>query len=190
MIQPVEPHQWYVVYSKPQKEKYAKFHLGLKGLEVFFPQLFLPESLQQRKQIVPLFPNYLFVRMRFSQEYNYVLWSPGVKRVVSFDGTPHPIDEKIVNFLMQQATPEGIIKARSSLMVGQEIRISGGSFDGVVGIIQEPPNARERVTVLLKLLNREVSVDLPLRVIKSGWVIKGQPTRRGNIGLNPLPCDS
>lgn len=169
-IQPVEP-QWYVVYSKPQKEKYAKFHLGLKGLEVFFPQLFLPQSLQPRKQIVPLFPNYLFVRMRFSQEYNYVLWSPGVKRIVSFDGTPQPIDEKIVNFWMQQATPEGIIKARSSITVGQEVQISGGSFDGVVGIIQEPPNARGRVEVLLNLLSREVKVELPVQRVKGAWVV-------------------
>ena len=170
MLQPEEP-QWYVVYSKPQKEKYAKFHLGLKGLEVFFPQLFLPGSVQQRKQTVPLFPNYLFVRMRFSQEYCYVVWSPGVKRIVSFDGTPQAIDEKIVMFLMQRATPDGIIKARSSLMVGQEVQISGGSFNGLVGIIQEPPDAKERVKVLLKLLNREVKVELPVQFVKSGWVV-------------------
>ena len=77
-----EMRQWYVVYSKPRKEEFAEFNLRQKGLEVFFPRLRLPGSRQKRKQIVPLFPNYLFVKIQvFSEEYHYVTWSPGVKRL-------------------------------------------------------------------------------------------------------------
>lgn len=163
--------QWYAVYSKPQKEELAQFHLRSKGLEVFLPKLLLPDRGRKRERIVPLFPNYLFTRINaLSEEYSYAIWSPGVRRIVGFNGTPAPIDESIVDFLMNQASTEGVIPARSNLKVGQEVRINGGPFDGLVGIIQEPPNAKGRIKILLKLLSRHTKVDVPVQFINGGWV--------------------
>lgn len=165
-----EMQRWYVVYSKPHKEEVARFHLESKGLEVFFPRLLLPES-RSRKRIVPLFPNYLFVRIDLSEKYHYVLWSPGVKRFIGFNGSPTPLDDNIVDFLMQQASDEGILTARSNLKVGQQVQISGGPFDGLVGIIEEPPNPKGRVKVLLNLLSRQVKAEVPVQFVRSGWVV-------------------
>jgi transcriptional antiterminator RfaH len=163
--------QWYVLYSKPQKEEYARFHLSLKGLEVFFPQLLFPQSAKKRKRLVPLFPNYLFVRLTlFSEEFSYAKWSPGVSRIVSFNGVPASIDDAIMDLLMTQGNRDGIIEARPSLKSGQEVRITSGPFDGLVGIIQEPPNARGRVKILLELLNRPTKVDVPVQFIEASWV--------------------
>ena len=174
--------KWYVVYSKPHKEECAQFHLRLKGLEVFFPRLLLPESAIKRRRIVPLFPNYLFVRIYLDEEYHYMLWCPGVKSLVRFNGSPAPLDERIVASLMQQATPDGIIRGRSSLKVGQEVQISGGSFDGLVGIIQGPPDARGRVKILMKLLSRQVKVELPAHLVDGGWVSYSPQVGNGDIG--------
>ena len=52
-------------------------------------------------------------------------------------------------FLMGQAGADGVISARCNVSVGQQVAIDGGPFDGLVGIIQEPPNARGRVKILL-----------------------------------------
>jgi Transcription termination factor nusG len=46
---------WYVVYSKPRKEEQVQLHLGLKGIESFFPRLQLPGSVSKNKGITPLF---------------------------------------------------------------------------------------------------------------------------------------
>jgi transcription antitermination factor NusG len=100
-----------------------------------------------------------------------VLWSPGVRRIVSFNGDPPPLDDQVVLFLRERANPDGIITARASLKVRQAIQISGGPFDGLVGIIQQPPNDKERVKMLLKLLNREVTVELPLQFVNSEWTV-------------------
>ena len=75
-----------------------------------------------------------------------------------------------MEFLMGQAGPDGTISARSNLKVGQQVMIDGGPFDGLVGIIQEPPNAKGRVKVLLELLKRPTRVEVPVRFIKVGWV--------------------
>jgi transcriptional antiterminator RfaH len=118
-----------------------------------------------------LFPNYLFVRLNIrSDEYSYAIWSPGVSRVVAFNGVPVSIEDEIVEFLMQQSDNQGVIAARSNLRAGQEVRITGGPFDGLVGIIQEPPTSKGRVKILLTLLNRPTKVDVPLRFVKSEWV--------------------
>ncbi len=166
-----ETAEWYVVNAKPRKEKFAQFNLRLKGLRVFLPQLLLPQSSQKRQRVAPLFPGYLFIKIRFSEEYHYVIWSPGVKRLLSFNGSPAPVGDDIVSFLMEQATPEGIITAHSNLRAGQMVQLDGGPFDGLSGIIQEPPDAKGRIKILLSLLKRQVKVKVPARYVKSGWVI-------------------
>lgn len=162
---------WFVAYTKPHREEFAQIQLLLKGLQVFFPRLLLPESARKHKRLVPLFPNYLFVRIRAAEEFQYVTWSPGISRLVSFNGVPAALDNEIVLFLMKQASPEGIIMARSSLKEGQQVQISGGPFDGLMGIIQEPPDAKGRVKILLSLLSRQVKVELPICSIRSEWVL-------------------
>jgi transcriptional antiterminator RfaH len=165
------PRKWYAVYTKPQKEDYAQLHLQSKGLETYCPRLWLPEASKKRKRKIPLFPNYLFVRFYLlSDEYNYAAWSPGVRRIVSFNGVPATIDDGIISFLMQQANATGLIVARSNLTAGQEVRLTGGPFDGLAGIIQEPPNARGRIKMLLKLLSRTTKVEVPIRFVKGEWV--------------------
>ena len=172
---------WYVVYSKPHKEEQAQFHLRKKGLDVFFPRLDLARLVEKRKRIIPLFPNYLFVRVHLQTESHYVVWSPGVKRIVSFGERPVPIDERVVNFLQEQATGDGVIKARSQLHPGQEVEIRGGPFDGLLGIIQDPPDERGRVKILLKLLSRQISVKLGVKFIKGDWTAL-EPAASASIG--------
>jgi transcriptional antiterminator RfaH len=176
MIEP-EKH-WFAVYTKPQKEDYAELNLRLRGIHTFFPKLFLPKSTKRKRQIVPLFPSYLFVRCEaISEEYGDIVWCPGVKRLVNFNGTPAIVDDSIMGFLMAQTGADGVIASRCNVEVGQKISITGGPFDGLVGIIKEPPNARGRVKVLLKLLNRETNVDVPVQFINASWVTQAQPAQ-------------
>jgi transcription antitermination factor NusG len=162
--------QWFVVYSKPQKEDYAQVHLKQKGVEVFYPRLSLPRSSQKRKLVIPLFPSYLFVRIDLWSQYNAVLWAPGVKNFVSFNDTPAPLEGGIAEYLLQGANSEGIIEAHCNLKVGQEVQIRGGSFDGLVGLLQNVPDARGRVKVLMRLLNREIKVEVPVHSVAASWV--------------------
>ena len=115
--------------------------------------------------------NYLFVHINIlSHEYYAAIWSPGVRRIVSFSGYPASIDKKVIELLMQESGPQGIITARSNLRRGQEVQITGGPFAGLMGIIHEPPNAKGRVKILLEILNRQARVDVPVQCVNAGWV--------------------
>jgi transcription antitermination factor NusG len=166
----IQNRHWFVVYSKPQKEDFAQVHLKQKGVEVFFPRLSLPRSSQKRKLVIPLFPSYLFVRIDLWTQYYAVLWAPGVKNFVSFNDTPAPLEDGVAEYLLHGANAHGIIEAHCNLKVGQEVQIRGGSFDGLVGLLQNAPDARGRVKVLMRLLNREVKVEVPVHSVAASWV--------------------
>lgn len=163
------PQQWYAIYAKPHREEIAQFHLQRKGLQTFFPKLRLPGSQRHRQHIVPLFPNYLFALFRVPEEYNLVRWSPGVKQVVSCNNVPIPLEDTIMDFLRHKATADDILVAQSNLAVGSGVRIVRGPFEGLIGIIENPPDARGRVKVLMQLLSREVRVDIPVDSLDGGW---------------------
>jgi transcriptional antiterminator RfaH len=163
---------WYVVYSKPRQETSAEFHLQQRGVEVFAPKLSLPKYVARPSRVVPLFPSYLFVRIDPAQDYCRVLWAPGVKRFVSSNGVPTPLEDAVVTFLVERADSQGTVQARADLQVGQMVEIARGPFDGLIGIIQKPPDAKGRIKVLMQLLNqRPVKVDVPVQFVRTHWVV-------------------
>ena len=163
--------RWYVVLTKPRNEEIARFHLVSKGIEVFYPKLSLPIPTRLGRSVVSLFPNYLFVRINsFSPEHSQVIWCRGVKRLVSFGGIPAPVENRVVDFIRQQADQSGVLKAKSNLKMGDEVQIAKGPFKGLVGIIQEPPDTKSRIRVLMSILSRDVQVEVPADCIEIGWV--------------------
>jgi transcriptional antiterminator RfaH len=164
--------RWYSVYSKPQKERFAQIHLQSKGVEVFLPQLVMPRSSIASRRVVPLFPSYLFVRIDIlSGESAYVVWSPGVKYLVSFNGVPPSIDDDVIQFLKDRADSSGQIQASSNLTRGQRVRVIRGPFEGLEALIERPPDGRGRVKLLLNMLNRQVQAEIPIRFVESNWVM-------------------
>ena len=164
--------RWYSVYSKPQKERFAQIHLQSKGVEVFLPQLVMPHSAIPSRRTVPLFPSYLFVRIDISSgESAYVVWSPGVKYLVSFNGVPASIDDNIIEFLKGRADSSGQIHATSNLKRGQRVHVTGGPFEGLEALIERPPDGRGRVKLLMSMLNSQVQAEIPVRFVESNWVM-------------------
>ncbi len=164
--------RWYSVYSKPQKERFAQNQLQSKGVEVFLPQLVIPQATAVSRRVVPLFPSYLFVRIDISSgESAYVVWAPGVKYLVSFNGVPASIDDDVIEFLKDRADPSGQIQASSNLARGQRVRVTEGPFAGLDALIERPPDGRGRIKLLLNLLNRQVQAEIPIRFVESNWVM-------------------
>jgi transcriptional antiterminator RfaH len=163
---------WCAVYTKASSENLAEISLRQRGIVTFYPKLALPESAKRNRQLVPLFPNYLFVSLDLSSnEPGFVTWCPGVKRLLNIDGAPAIINHSAVSFLMNQAAPDATITACSNLRPGQEVTIERGPLQGLIGIIEKPPNARGRVKVLLLLLNRPTKVEVPVEFINADWVM-------------------
>ena len=99
-----------------------------------------------------------------------------------FTGVPAPVDDAVVEFLQQRATAAGVLKAHSTLVVGTAVQVTTGPLAGLSGILQNPPDAKGRVRLLMKLLDRDLKVMVPLHSVKSGWMIATTAERAEALG--------
>ena len=110
-----------------------------------------------------MFPGYLFVHAAFPDDFYRTVWTPGVKTFVSFGGFTSPLDACVVDFLRSQEGPDGIIHCGDRFKESSEVRIIRGPFQGLTAVVTERLPARERVRVLMDLLQRQTPVELPER---------------------------
>jgi transcriptional antiterminator RfaH len=155
-----EDAAWYVVSTKPRREEFAATQLAQRAIDVFLPRIVL--SRRGESLVRPLFPGYLFAHIALHEHGARVTWTPGVRRLVTFDDEPPPVPDSAIEFLRSQIGAGGLIVARPRpLPVGRRVRVTNGPLSGLVGIIEDPPDARGRVRVLMDILRRQtrVSVD-------------------------------
>ena len=75
---------WYAVYTLPNNEKSLVKHLNIRQIESFLPTWESTRNWKNRQRVKivqPLFPSYLFVRIR-DMERSKVLQSPGALRII------------------------------------------------------------------------------------------------------------
>jgi transcriptional antiterminator RfaH len=150
---------WYVVSTNARREEFAATQLAQRAVPVLVPRL----ALERRGRIVvrPLFPGYLFARLVLPTEAARVVWTPGVRRLVTFEGEAPSVPDAAIEFLVAQAGPDGVIVSRPRpLPIGRRVRVTSGPFAGLVGIIENPPDARGRVSVLMDILRHQTRVSL------------------------------
>ena len=86
------------------------------------------------------------------------------------------------DFITKPFSPaELVARIRAVLRRGQEVEVIGGPFTGLLGIIQDPPDAKGRIKILLKLLSRQITVKLGVEFIKGEFAAYG-PAVGADIG--------
>jgi transcriptional antiterminator RfaH len=162
-----ESRRWYLIHTKPSGEAIARANLNRQGYEIYFPQLaqLLQRGRRRLERIVPLFPRYLFLRLREGdQPLGPVRCSLGVTNVVRFGSSYAVVPDSVIRELQARADPDSGLHriVRSPLLApGMKVSIAAGSFKGLDGVFEREAGA-ERVVVLLGLLGREVPVRLPV----------------------------
>jgi len=159
---PAEPRgsdgQWFVVRTKARKEDLAVQQLEQRGVAVFLPRILE----YGRDQIAPLFPSYLFVRIRLFDQYYRVVWSPGVRSFVAFGRLPTPIPESVICLIAGSAGEGGVIRPLAPFKPGDRVQITNGPLAGLMAVVQRPCSARGRVQILLDFLRQGATVELPV----------------------------
>lgn len=151
--------QWYVVYTKPRQEAVAEENLERQGYEVYLPLIAEPRRQRGRWRqcFEPLFPRYLFVRLRPGcDNTGPIRYTTGVSNVVRFAEELAAVDDHIVESLKRRAdcaTGWNVPKA-SVFEPGDRVLMDDGPFAGVEAIFQAESGS-ERVVVLLNLLSRK-----------------------------------
>ena len=155
---------WHVAASKPRKERIAEINLRLQGFETFWPNIrnVVRRRGKATQVLEPLFPGYLFVRFnRERDRWQSINGTMGIQRLIcARGGLPAPVPTSAMQEILQRC-PQGTWEcATPELRYGQQVDLVSGPFAGMSGRFEQLVS-RDRVRVLMSLLESEVSVVMP-----------------------------
>jgi len=155
----VQQH-WYAAYTCANHEKQVATQLDVRAVEHFLPLYSSVRRWKDRRVTLdlPLFPGYVFIRLALRDRLR-VLEVPGVVRLVAFSGQPAALPDEEMEILRAGLGQRLRAEPHPFLTVGRRVRITGGPFTGLEGILKQKKSAL-RVVVSLELIQRSVAVDV------------------------------
>ena len=151
---------WFAVQTKARHEKRVAAELEEKGVSAFLPLFTEVHQWSDRKREVqlPLFANYVFVRIGEDRETRVaVLETNGVFRFTGNRGVGTPIpDEQIeaIQAIVQNNIP---FVPYPFMGVGKKVRIRGGSLEGLQGVILSI-NGDQSLIVSVESIQRSIAI--------------------------------
>jgi transcription antitermination factor NusG len=151
----VQP-RWYAAYTRSNHERRVTCQLAERGVEYFLPQYESVRKWKDRKVHLqmPLFPGYVFVQLAL-QNRLLVLQVPGVVRLVGFNGSPAHLPEEDMRILRTGLSLSSRVMPHPFLSAGRRVRINGGPFAGLEGVLRRK-KSNLRVVVSLELIQRSI----------------------------------
>lgn len=152
--------KWYAAFTMPRHEKRISEHCAQRTIESFLPLYQVRHRWKNRRTAtvdLPLFPNYVFVRMN-TQDRTKVLRVPGILSVVSSGRELLPIPDDYIGalrggLLAHRIGPHPVVE------VGERVSITTGPMAGMEGILVRHKNEL-RVVLTLEMIGRSVAVEV------------------------------
>jgi transcription antitermination factor NusG len=162
---------WYVMHSKPQKERWLYDQLSTLQIETYYPCLHMRNGKSFSHTYRPYFPGYLFVNVDLETTGRSILkWIPGSLGLVSFGDEPACVPDGLLQRIRHRVDEINSAgnKILESLKPGDGIVIHSGPFAGYDAIFCTRLRDSERIQVLLRVLqDRIIRVDLQVNQIKT-----------------------
>ncbi len=147
---------WYLVQCKTGKEySTALFLKEQMSLPVYLPESWSAAAGQRHRS--PLFPGYFFLQVNLDRVARSTLdTSPGVLRLVGFDGAPQPVPWTVLQTIAEQIEARKACPAPTSpgLSPGDRVRMKEGSLQELDMVFLQSIPGGQRVSLLLKLMGR------------------------------------
>jgi len=151
---------WYAAYTCAQHEKRVAAELRAREFEYSLPLYTSVRRWKDRRVTLdlPLFPGYVFVRLALRDRLR-VVQIPSVVRLVGFNGLPAALPDEEMEILREGLCQSLHVEPHPFLTVGRRVRITGGPFAGLEGVLKRKKNSL-RVVVSLESIQRSVAVDV------------------------------
>lgn len=158
--------RWAAINTHPHRERIVIENLLRQNFEAYCPRELKRVRHARRVQDVlrPLFPGYVFAQVASE----LTVWRPilstyGVRTLVRIGDQPALVDGSFIDGLRSREVDGVISKPVTPYTLGQEVRLSGGPFDGLIGRIIEMSD-KDRLVLLTSLLQQDVR----MRVTSAG----------------------
>ncbi|MGQ9502983.1 MAG: transcription termination/antitermination protein NusG [Anaerolineae bacterium] len=155
---------WYVLHSKPHMEEVLWRQVQSRGFDSYYPCLHVRPVNPRARKVRPYFPRYLFVRVDLDTVGVSIFQRmPGAVGLVCFGGVPATVPHLLIEAIRLNVDAINASGGDpwAQFRPGERVRVVEGPFAGYEGIFDARLNGRERVRILLQLLNDRV---LPLEL--------------------------
>ena len=153
--------RWFAIYTTCRHEKRIAQHFTQRQIEHYLPLYRSERRWRDGSRVtldLPLFPCYLFVRIRKSERVS-VLSVPGALALVGgTGGEPAQLPDSAIEAL-RAGLNEGRIEPHPLLRVGQPVRVRAGAFAGMRGIVVRKKNGF-RVVLTLEQIMQSIAVEM------------------------------
>jgi transcriptional antiterminator NusG len=154
------PSAWYAIQTLPRHEKKVNAELGQKGIHSLLPLISEDHRWSDRNVAIdmPLFPGYVFVRIPPEQALRVaVLRTAGVRGFVGMRGLGDPIPDGQIDGIRAVLSTGTAFDLCSFPSVGQRVRVRGGSFEGVEGVLTAV-NGDQSLVLSVDLIQRSLAI--------------------------------
>ena len=152
--------RWFAAYTASHHEKHVFDLLTDRHVESFLPLYKIRSHWKKRVPVtldMPLFPNYIFVRIA-SEQRIAVLGTPGVLSIVGDGKEPWELPAQEIEAL-RSGTQNRTIEPHPYLIVGERARVRSGALAGLEGVILRKKN-NLRIVLTLDQIMRSVAVEV------------------------------
>jgi transcription antitermination factor NusG len=156
----IDYQPWFAVFTKSHHEKKVSHQLKQQNIESFLPMYSQVHQWTNRRRVtvqLPLFPNYIFVRID-GRERGRVLRLPGVLSIVGRGYDPAPLPDFEIESL-RSGLHLRKFEPHPFLVVGTRVRIKMGALEGMEGVLLRNKN-NLRVVLTVALINRGVAIEV------------------------------
>lgn len=141
-------------------EEAVRRALAKREVEAFYPNRRVRKRWSDRTRTVtePLFPGYVFCRIRRTQ-HRLCLELSGAVELVGFGGRAEPIDDAEMTSLRAAADSGATLTTADFLRPGRPVVVVDGPLAGASGILEEI-RSRQRLLLRVSLLQRAVAAEV------------------------------
>ena len=156
----VESQSWFAVFTRSHHERAVSQYFRQQEIDTFLPLYSQVRQWTNRRRVtlqVPLFPNYVFVRMA-RRDRSRVLGVKGVLSLVGRGCDPTPLSDFEIESLRSELHLRKF-EPHPLLVAGTKVRIKLGPLQGMEGVLLRTKN-NLRVVLTVKLINQSIAVEV------------------------------
>jgi transcriptional antiterminator RfaH len=159
---------WYLVRTKTGAERVANAQL-----QPIVDRVLLPLAKVQVRQrdhtyqrISPIFPSYLFASFSLGRMARQIRYTPGVRSIVQFGESAAVVPICVIDELIARCADGPVDLSPPRLPPGAPVQVTYGPFREFSAIFEGYcRGGSERVAVLLKVMNAERRVEMPVNMV-------------------------
>lgn len=150
---------WYAVNTNPRSEELVVSQLRNDSYEAFLPKI----DNRRKNGVEPLFPGYLFVRLRLDlADWAKIKYLHGVRKIVGLGNCPIPIGDAIIKAIFKGVESQDYSRKSPTFKSGDRVCFKTGPFAGLEGIFTGQLSGRERAKVFLETVQRAFTIEVEI----------------------------